>query len=177
VFLCTIDLSLFNPERYRRDVYEDWFLGGYGKKVTLSRAALEDISLLYPQFDTDVSIQIPSRAIDAQGTFDVFYDYRQIEKIDYYTLNPYMAYLHGMNAVTVVHNNIARNESKALFIGDSFSLTLVPFLACGIETTELLLLGENQFTGSVKSYIEQSRPDMVVVMYDKGNGPSSFDFR
>jgi hypothetical protein len=150
----SIDLSLFNPERYRRDVYEDWFLGSYGRRLTLIRAAPEDISLLYPQFDTDVSMQIPSRALDIRGTFEIFYDYRHIEKIDYYKRSPYAAYLYGDNPVTTIHNNIAERKNKVLFIGDSFSLAFVPFFACSIENTELLNLVH--FTGGVRSYIVQT---------------------
>jgi hypothetical protein len=185
-----IDLALFSPDKYRYDVYKNWFLGSVGKQVTLTRARPDDISLIYPQFHTDFAFQIPSlhrfpsKKINKQGTFDVFYDYDEIKKLDYYDKNPYLAYLYGDNAVTIIKNNMVHDGKKTLFLKDSFGSSLIVFLALGMENIEVLDL--RAFNGSVRSYIKQNRPDTVIIMYnptfitgdvDYINSRDLFDFR
>jgi hypothetical protein len=178
-----IDLDLFDPEHYRYDTYENWFLGYYGRIVTLKRARPEDINLIYPLFDTNFSLRIPSRKIDKEGGFDIMYDYSQIDKIDYYNLSPYAAYLYSNNPVTLIHNNLLNDGRKILVIHDSFFPTVGPFLAVGIENLETIDV--RVFTGSVKTYIRQTQPDMVIVMQEPGQirvpdytvHTGTFDFR
>ncbi|MDR3170303.1 MAG: hypothetical protein LBU17_01600 [Treponema sp.] len=173
-----IDLSVFDPDSYRYDVYANWYLGGYARKLTLARAAPEDFTLIYPEFDTDFSIQMPSWGIDTRGTFDVFYWKEQVSKVDYYNLSPYYAYFHSFNAVASIHNNVLQSGKKILFINDSFGWTFIPFFACGVENIDSIDL--RNFTGSVRSYIEQTKPDMVIVMYNTGfqsKTEQSFNFR
>jgi hypothetical protein len=167
-----IDLGLFSPDKYRYEVYKDWFLGSVGKLVTLTRAKPEDISLIYPLFHTDFVFQIPSltqfrsKSVNKQGTFEVFYDYDHIRELDYYNKNPYLAYLYGDHPFTVIHNNLVHDEKKILFIKDSFGSSLAPFLALGVENMEIIDL--RAFYGSLRSYIKQNRPDTVIVMYNPG---------
>jgi hypothetical protein len=189
-----IDTDIFLPDRYSYDVYERFFLGSQGRKVTLVRAAPDDFSLLYPLFDTDVSLQIPSKAINARGSFDIFYWHEQMrqyqpERIGYYNLSRYDTYMYSDNPVTIIQNNLIHNGKKVCFIIDSFGLTLIPFLALGLERIDVLDIrsSANGFSGSVRRFIEQNKPDMVVVMYnpnaiafpplDYTNHDSAFDFR
>jgi hypothetical protein len=178
-----IALDLFNPEQYRYDIYENWFLGSLGKKVTLAQTPPEDISLIYPKFDTNLSLKIPSRGIDAEGAFDIFYDYRQVKEINYYNLNSYGAYLYGDAPSVIIHNNFLYDNKRVLVIKDSFVNCVNPFLGLGVEYVDVLDL--RHFTGSVKTYIKQNKPDMVIVMYnpsaigspDYTTHTSMFDFR
>jgi hypothetical protein len=177
-----IDLNLFDPKRYRYDVYENRFLGTYGRKVTLKRANPEDISLIDPMFESDCSLRIPGKNIDTQGNFSVFYDYKQIEKENYYNLNPFEAYLHGNNSTVFIHNNLSPNKKKVLFLKDSYALAVIPFFSLAVENVEVLDL--RIFTGSVKTYIEQTMPDIVIVMYNPSiifdvyeEGKDVFDFK
>jgi hypothetical protein len=178
-----IDLDLFKPEQYRYDVYENWFLGSLGKKVTLVYAPPEDISLIYPRFNTNFSLKIASRDIDAEGAFDIFYDYRQVGEINHYNLNPYGAYLYGDNPNVIIHNNFLHDNKRIIVIKDSFVNCVNPFLSLGIEYIDVLDI--RHFTGSVKTYIKQNKPDMVIVMYnpsvigspDYTTHTSLFDFR
>jgi hypothetical protein len=177
-----IDTGLFSPDQYRYSVYKNWFLGSWGKKLTLARTSPEDISLIYPAFDTDFSLVIPPSGIERQGAFDIFYWYDHINQIDYYNLNPYATYLNGgYYPVMVIHNNLLNNGKQVLLIKDSFAITVVPFMALGIETIHIL--DRRDFTGSVKTYIEQYKPDMVMVMYNpmmlvpNPEWSTMFDFR
>jgi hypothetical protein len=150
-----------------------------GKKLTLARADPEDFSLLYPQFATDYSLQIPSKGINREGSFDILYDLRQVAGRDYYRLNPYAAHLYGDNPLTVVRNNRAPNNKKILLVKDSFSLCVAPFLSAGIENLDLLDL--RHFDGSIKSYVRENKPDIVIVIYYprdlQEDGADMFSFR
>lgn len=168
-----IEMEIMNPNNYDYAVYKDWFFGSQGKKVTLSRAEPEDISLIYPKFDVDISFRIPERNVNLTGNFSVIYDLSHIEEIDYYKKNPYAAYTYGDNAFSGFRNNLLRGENKVLIIGDSNDNSLLPFLALGIENVDSLDL--RHFDGSLLSLIEKNRYDLVIVDYIPG-AINSIDF-
>jgi hypothetical protein len=175
----SIDLSLFDPQKYRIETYKNAFLGSYGRKISLARTLPDDFCLLYPYFDTDISFSIPSLGLNIRGSFDVMYDYSMIDMTDYYNHETFGAYIYGDNAVVSMKNNLLFDGKKVLMIKTSFSRVLAPFFALGVEQLELLDI--RHFSGSVKAYIEQINPDIVVVIY----GPipvnkmvrDNFDFR
>jgi hypothetical protein len=177
-----INTSLFLPEQYKYEIYKNWFLGSVGRNITLKRTHVDDISLLYPVFNTNLSLQIPSRNIDKQGAFDIFYWYEQIINKNYYYLSPYDTYLYACNQVVNIQNNLINDRKKVLLITDSFGQVVAPFLALGIENIEMLDLRQsvNGYSGSVKTYIKQTKPDMVIVMYNPSAialHEDAFDFR
>jgi hypothetical protein len=173
-----IDTSLFAPDRYRYEVYENANLGSLGRKITLVRTATENGTLIYPRFDTDFSIAPLSETTGRQGTFDIFYKNKPT-KPDYQTSFYDSAY---SSVNKTIHNNLLHDGKKILVIGDSFGKAVVPFLAIAMENIETISLPS--FSGSVKTYIEQSKPDMVIVLYNPSILDSSdppripiFDFR
>jgi hypothetical protein len=170
---------LVNPVEYNYTLYKDWFLGSYGKKVTLTYAAAEDFVLLTPKFDTDFSLAIPELNLDVRGNYDILIDRSQIDIKDYYGSSPYEAYMYSNRQLITVHNNLIQGGKKLLLLKDSFAEVVSPFLSAGIE--ELHILDLRNFNGSLKSYIEKNRPDIVIVLYnpsvlDNEHKPL-FDFR
>ncbi|MDR3303181.1 MAG: hypothetical protein LBS86_02075, partial [Treponema sp.] len=116
----SIDADIFSPDRYRYEVYEKWFLGSVGRKLTLEKAEPEDFSLIYPKEEADFSFQVLPWNVDTRGAFDVIYDYWQVEIKDYYFRNPYGAYTYGDNPLLTIHNHKQLDGKKVLFIKDSF---------------------------------------------------------
>jgi predicted transposase YbfD/YdcC len=178
----SIDAGIFSPDRYRYEVYEKWFLGSIGRKVTLAKAEPENCSFIYPEEEADLSFQILSRNIDTRGTFNVIYDYRQVEIKDVYTHIPYGAYTYSDNPLITMHNHKRFDGKKVLFIKDSFVNVVAPFFALGVEYVDVLDL--RHFNGSANTYIEQTKPDIVIVMYnpssismDTTTHRAMFDFR
>lgn len=158
-----IDLSLFDPDRFERELYEDWFLGSQGKKVTLSRAEPEDITLLYPKYEVDLGIQIPSMDVDKRGDFSIMYRYAAIDSCDYYNLNPYGAYLYGDNALTHLRNYADTAGRRVLVLGHSFDNSVLPFLALGVAELDSIDLRE--FDGSLETYLRENHYDAVIEFY------------
>ena len=160
----SIDTSLYRKDWYDYEVYEDWFLGSQGKKVTLIRADPEDISLIYPKFETNLTLEIPSYGIDKTGDFDVLYFYSVIKKKDFYRESPYGAYFYADTAVKKVTNHLAKNDDRVLVIADSFANSMSPFLSLGVRNLEAIDV--RFFTGSIQSYIKQNEFDAVILMYN-----------
>lgn len=158
-----VDMNLTTPDRFEYTVYKDWFLGSRGKKVTLSRAQPEDISLIHPKFATNFSLSIPDREIHKQGDFDIFYDYKQIEEKDYYKKNPYAAYLYSNNALLSIVNNNIKNRNRVLVFGESFDNSLLPFLALNIHHIDSVDL--RYYEDIVKDLIKQGNYDVVIYIY------------
>ncbi len=158
-----IDLSVFEPERWRTDTYHDWFLGSQGKKVTLARATPEDFQLFYPKFPAKFLIDIPSLDVYKSGGFSVFYRYNALRTLDYYKENPYASYLFGDRALTRVHNLTQHNGKRVLILGHSFDNCVIPFLSLGVERVDSIDLRE--FTGSVETFLDENQYDVVIELY------------
>lgn len=178
-----VDFGHFSEADYDVVNYENYFLGSQGKKVTLAKTTAEDIALYYPKFSTDVRLEIPSLGIDTRGDFTIMYDMEMVKKRDFYGGNPYAAYGYGDMPEIKVHNftNEHLRDKKILIIRDSMVDTVLPFLSMGLK--DITLLDIRHFNGSVRRYVEDCKPDIVMVMYKLScepivwNHKDKFDFR
>lgn len=178
----SIDRTRLQPEQFVYRTYPDWFLGSYGKKVTLTRTTPDDFTEIYPKYETSFTYEMPGTGRMQEGDFSVLYDREQIVRKDYYNADPYLAYLYGGGPVIHIRNRQVQG-GKILFIKDSFAISVIPFLALGVEETDVLDVRE--FDGSAKAFIEECDPDMVIVLYNAGSireidwpsHLSAFDFR
>lgn len=180
------DPDQFDPDRYQTILYEDHFLGGNGRALTLKKAEPEDFELLLPEYETSFTMEIPSRQMDLEGDFrEVFLFDAPLESHDYYGEDPYDSYRTRNYPVIRIHNlNSDHNRGKRLLIiRDSFSAPLVPYLATDIEYVDCLYL--QSFNGSVEEFVRQTQPDIVLVAYyppniqdiDWHSDSGTFDFR
>lgn len=178
-----VDFGHFSEADYDVVNYENYFLGSQGKKVTLAKTTAEDIALYYPKFSTNVRLEIPSLGIDTRGDFTIMYDMEMVKKRNFYGGNPYAAYGYGDMPEIKVHNftNEHLRDKKILIIRDSMVDTVLPFLSMGLK--DITLLDIRHFNGSVRRYVEDCKPDIVIVMYKPSYEPivwnhkDKFDFR
>ena len=157
-----------NIENYNVEVFEDYCFGSQGKKVTLKYADPEDISFIYPKADTDFTVQYDKEEILNGRLEETLLDKSVFDKIDYYNISTYSAYFHGNHSITTIRNNNVTNGKRMVYIMDSFSACVIPYLATEIE--EMLVLDIRSFNGSVTKAISDFNPDTVVVAYN----PSTF---
>ncbi|MGN1201664.1 MAG: DHHW family protein, partial [Eubacterium sp.] len=169
-----IETDLLDITNFTSVLYEDWFLGSLGKKVTLGKTEPEDFSLLYPNFPTQFHYEIPSIGIDTVGDFSVTYNMEAVEPKDYYNKSPYAAYNYGDRAVIKIENQNASSDEKVLIVHDSFADSVIPFMALGTKNIESIDL--RYFNGSLEKFIDDSDPDLVIVMYNAGEISSEIDF-
>lgn len=175
-----IDTDVFYPSLYKTTVYENYFLGSQGKKFGLGMNDAEDISIITPTFETNLTYICDTKNINITDTYDkVMFDYGQLYKKDVYNVSTYEAYAHGNTALTTIKNNLAANNTKILLIRDSFSSVVVPFLSLSVK--ELDTIDLRYFNGSLETYINDNDYDAVIVLYNpsaivevEGRNTSSF---
>jgi hypothetical protein len=168
------DLSLLDPEQFDYVTYEDWFLGSQGKKVTLARCQPDDFTLIYPKYETRFHYYVPSKKIDAAGDYSIVYDMTQIETCNYYKSDPYHTCNYGDQPLIQIENQLTADDHKILIIHDSFGDCVISCLALAEKNVDSLDI--RHFTGSVKSYIEENSPDLVIVMYNAENAAGEIDY-
>ena len=163
-----IDPGIGNLNNYNVEVFEKYCFGSQGKKATLKYADPEDISFIYPKTDTDFTV-VYDKGDALNGKFeDTLLRKSVFDKIDYYNVSTYSAYFHGNHSLTTIHNNKLSNGKRIVYIMDSFSASVVPYLANEVE--DMLVLDLRNFDGSVTNAIEKFDPDTVIVAYN----PSTF---
>lgn len=180
-----VNFEHFKPEDYEFVRYEKYFLGSQGKKVTLANTEPDDFDVYYPKFPTNLYVKIASRGVDGTGDFTILYDKDELGTGDFYNDNPYSMYGYGDQAEIIVHNyeNEHLRDKRILLIHDSMLDTAMPFLVMGLK--DLRELDIRHFKGSVQRYIEDYKPDIVLVMYkpsytgivDWMGHEDKFDFR
>ncbi len=178
-----INKEIYDINNYNQDVYENIVLGSDGRYVTLANTNLEDMSIITPKFNTDISIEIPENLLNKRGTFnETLIDYSELEidknvidnvmGTNAYRSARYNAYMYADKALVKIHNENSSNGKKILVLKDSFGRVVAPYLALGVD--EISVIDLRHFNGSLKSYIEEYKPDAVIMLYYPGNfGESS----
>lgn len=168
-----VNPDVLNPDRFDYVIYPEWFLGSHGKKIKLERTHPDDFTMIYPKFKTLMRYEIPGKEIDTSGDFSVTYNMEAVESKDYYNKNPYGAYNYGDKSLIKIDNLMNTNGRRILIVHDSFSNSLVPFMAMGIQYTHSIDV--RNFTGSLRSYISKHKPDLLIVAYHSGVTSSSMN--
>ena len=79
-------------------------------------------------------------------------------------LPTYNTWNHGIRAIkTYRNNNIDHNQPKILLLTESYSDVISPFLACAYANIDEIDL--RMFSGCLQTYIEETKPDLVISMY------------
>lgn len=181
----TYDASLLQESAYDKKIYKNNFLGSQGRRVTLTFAKPEDISIFYPKEKTSFSIEIPLYGIKQDGDFSIGYDMNELREGDYYHRNAYGAYGYGdMPYINVLNHDLPQGK-HVLLIKDSFADSVGMFLARTLGRLEIVDL--RAFGGSVQTLIREHKPDAVIILYNPsviGDSPinwqshsDTFDFR
>lgn len=122
----------------------------------------EKIEFLHPDFLTDIDKYIADYDMLLSGSFD------DVMYADWYYPS-YNTWNHGIDAIKTYRNNvITTEEPKILLLTESYSDVISPFLACAYANIDEIDL--RLFSGSLQTYIEQTKPDLVISMY------SAYDF-
>lgn len=171
------ELSGIQDDDINKTVYPKHFLGSQGKKVTLAKAEPEDISLLYPDYDTEFHYEIMNLGVNTEGDFSIFYDMHYMEEPDYYKGHPFAAYIYGNQPLEQIENRRLDNGKRLLVIHDSYALPVIPFLALKAQYVDAI--DPRYFDGSLRTYIERTKPDAVIVLYNAAElaNPAMYNFK
>ena len=159
--------SILDRSNFHEIVYEKSFLGYLGRQVTLGNARPEDFTLLLPNDTIDYTISCPGRNLYKSGTFeDVLINWEMFDDDKgLYDKSYYDSLLYGNQAVTTIVNESVEDNSKILIIKDSFSLPMAMYLSTVYHEITLIdiRLNQGQFNGSVRAFVDEYRPDVVVL--------------
>ena len=167
----------FEPYQYEMKTTENFWLGSQGRFVTFANADLESYTKIIPKYDTSFHIEIPTRNVSKDGSYEeTLFDNDIYNAVFDYSENDQLTKEDAYNSVTwrndalgIIRNNGNNSNmgKKILFLQDSFSWYSTTFLACDIEAIDIIHPGV--FTGSIRCYIEETKPDMVVMMMCERN--------
>jgi hypothetical protein len=162
-----LDTDLLDAGNFTDLTYEKWFLGSLGRTVTTGYVSPEDFVIPMPAFDTELEVVSPDKNLDISGAFeDVVFNYDVLNWKDYYNNDVYESILWGNRPLTRIINKDSDNGLKVLIIRDSFSLATAPYFSLLFQETDLIDLRSEHgnFDGSVKTFIKEEEPDLVIYL-------------
>lgn len=161
-----IDDTLRERENFRQKDFPEGFLGSYGKRTGKYFGGVDDISVILPDFEVSLRMEVPDRGIVREGDFSqALLDFSQITDAWYYDDShiPYAVYTgDDYNLMRIINEN-AENDKKLLLLKDSFVRPVASFLSLGIRQVEAIDLRIEPKI-SVKEYLNAHKPDTVVFM-------------
>ena len=169
-FRYSFNPDLLRDENYTTQTYQDHFLGSYGKKVGtyFMWSGRDDFEIITPKFPTDLTDN--TSQTEKHDFESVMLDKSKLSE-NYYNVNTYNTYKYPLYHTRIIKNNADNNEKKVLIVSDSFAQVVVPFFALQNAETHVCdvrndqgLLGEKT---NLQSYIEETRPDYVIVLYSE----------
>lgn len=157
-----------NSNNYRMEHHSNLFLGAIGKKIGSAYAGKDDFNMPIPLFENTIRYQVPRRedAIDRTGDFETAFIESANLKNNPFKVNTYAAYCDGDHYKEKITNKKALNKRNILLVRDSFSGTLMPYLALYTKSITTLDLRSYKFR-SVYDYIRlHPEIDTVIVAYN-----------
>ena len=173
IFNNTLNNNNLNSKLYNFFVIKNYSLGSIGRKLTLGYVELDNLTLVFPKFETKLELNFYDG--QTQGSFyDVFIDNEAIknneeiyEKIRYHFFKSYGGFYH-------VRNKMINNNYKILFIADSYNAMIIPFLSCIFH--DVYYLSPRDFNGSIKTVCKKLKPNIVTIGYTARCIPEPDDY-
>lgn len=157
-----IDTSKFDVNKYIKKTFKNCSLGSLGKIVTSSYVSPEDFTIYLPKYETDFHYYSFYEKTDISGPFEKsLVDMSVFESKDLYNVSAYGTYLYNNPELVKIDNKLSENDTSILILGDSFKASVVPYFAPSVKTVYSMNTG---FTGSIRSFVEQYKPELVVIM-------------
>jgi len=150
------EIDTLNDKKYNLITYPNVFLGSFGR--ILGDRWKEDIEILYPTYNTNFHVSLAGYNLDKTGSFENTLIYQDILKKD---ANSYCAFLYGDYPLINIENNNCQNGTRVLVIKLSYANAMCPYLASTVQYLDMI--DPRHFDGSIRSYIDQTQPDCVIL--------------
>lgn len=179
-----VDRSILDQENYHFETMEKVFLGSSGRRVGTTYAGMDDLTVITPEFDTNLIFSAPNGNLHRTGSFaETFLFPENLIADNILYSNSYTVYCGGSYDLLNIQNlgtesNANLNPKKILLIRDSYSDVLIPFLS--LVYSQIHVIDMRVFTSDLLAYLDEFRPDLVLVVYNPGayenNNLNMFDF-
>ena len=158
----TVDPMYTDINEYDVEVFEDVFLGSFGRRTGIFFAGIDDFPVITPKFETDFTVMMPYSEKELSGGFkETLIDYSKIER-NFFQDNPYVAYGHADEGLIQYRNDNAPVDLKVLAVGDSFSHVVYIFLPLIFKSCDQLDMRYNK--GDFDEYYTNYDPDIVLML-------------
>ncbi|ONI48181.1 hypothetical protein AN643_02890 [Candidatus Epulonipiscioides saccharophilum] len=157
---------------YHWDTYSNIFLGSRGARTGECFVGGDDFTIIYPKFDTSLTIEIPTKKINKTGPFDetLMHTQANIALDKEYQTNIYEIYLGWDVDYLKITNHFATNNKKIFLVRDSFARPVGPFLSLHYNEVHMVDLRKNTPSNLVEQ-INTAQPDLVILMFS----PQAFE--
>lgn len=169
----SFNLHYYDEESYEVVEYPNLWLGGQGRIVGHEYAEKESYEKIIPQYATDYTVEILSTDYSKRGSYEeTMFEESLFQKVLNYTdkemlklADAYNCSVFNNNDLATIQNNLNTNNDgkRILMLQDSFSWYLSSYLAADIEKIDLI--NPINFSGSIRTYIEETKPDTVIIIY------------
>lgn len=161
-----------NLDNYSKWERKESFLGSYGVKVGRYYAGKDDFEIFFPDFQTKLDFQKYEKhqlVLEKTGTFqEATIDYKVLNDEDYE--NKYNAFSNGGYVENRIINRMADNNLKVLFISHSYGRPFFPYLSLCFRESRNLDPQEGRYNDSFKEYIDDFKPDIVLILTEFEGG-------
>lgn len=174
---CTVPEMYVSKESYSAENLGTIMLGSNGRKTGYLYSGLDELTIMTPTFDTRVSMTVETDEIYREGTFEeVFLFEERLTGDNIYETAQYDIYMGKDYGVCSLKCDNAPCDQKILIIKDSYSRPIMAFM--GATYSQVDAIDMRYFSGNVYEYIEETKPDMVVVVYNPYmlNGVDNYKF-
>lgn len=165
-----LNSDLFSLDNHEIITYDNLYLGSLGKKVGMGYVYPEDFTILVPKFETN--FYIPRyKSIGAYSDSILF---TKNLTYDPYNKDAYRTYLNGDHDLLQIQNLKIKNGKRILVLKDSKANVISAHLACAVENLDIIDL--RHYKGSLKEFIEKTKPDVVLNIQSAFSFANMYDF-
>lgn len=152
-------------ESYYVETWKEKVLGSNGRRTGISYGGLDNITLIYPKFTTQLTFAAVEEEIYREGDFkEAYMVYERLEGDNLYEMGQYDVYIGEDYPTTTQKCKDAPCDKKILLIKDSYFRPVQAFL--GPVFSEVDTIDMRYYEGDVKQYITEMQPDVVLLCYN-----------
>ena len=155
-----INTSVLEDRNFKKNQWEDCWLGEQGRLVGKTYVGLDDYTELKPEFDTDFTFKNDD-GTTYDGTFDAF-----VNEAYYNTENDVYengSWHYSYNLINCVNNDV--EKGKVLMLVDSYDHVTQPFISLVVHEVDYIELRNYDDSFNLRDYIIENGYDTVIIAY------------
>ena len=153
-------------ENFETQTFPKLFLGKYGQRIGVRNIDPDDITIFWPKYDTCIRRYTNSLGdeTEIEGPFrESVIRWKYLEPNEGKTWNIKAYFDYGLTENFDVYHNDDGADCTVLLLKDSYSASIASFLSLTVD--ELYAVDLRRSELSLSEWIEQTRPDAVVLAY------------